>query len=102
MIITKSLKKGGKWAKKQIIEDINNRFKEKLQTLDPIDINDIQIINIAKDGNYFYRCISFFLTGNENNYQNIKDILISWIENNYNDFVEFFGDDGIHHLNKEE
>ena len=52
--------------------------------------------------NYFYRCISFFLTGNENNYQNIKDILISWLENNYNDFVEFFGDDDIHHLNKEE
>ena len=42
-------------------KDINNILKEKVKTLDPIDINDIQIIKISKDGNWFYRCISFFL-----------------------------------------
>lgn len=83
-------------------EDINNIFKEKVQTLGPIDIKDIQIIKISKDGNCFYQCISFLLTGNEKNYQNIKDIIIIWIEINYKDFVQFFGDDDIHQLKKED
>ena len=80
----------------------NKKFIEKVQTLEPININDIQIIQIKKDENCFYPCVSFFLTGNANNYQNIKDIIISWIENNYNEFIQFFGDDDINQLKKED
>ena len=42
-------------------EDINYIFKEKVQAFGLIDINDIQIINISKDGNCFYRCTSIFI-----------------------------------------
>ena len=49
----------------------------------------------------FYRCASYYLTGNENNYKNVKDLIIQWIENNYNEFLIFFGDDENNNIKKE-
>ena len=54
-------------------------------------MNDIKIIKIIGDGNCFYRCLSFFLLGNDDFFQDIKNEIINWIDNNretFNDFLE--------------
>ena len=52
--------------------------------------------------NHFYRCISYFFTNNQDNYKEVKKIIIEWIENNYEKFIDFFGDDDISGIKKEE
>ena len=44
--------------------------------------------------------ISFF--GNQNYYNNIKNLIIEWIENNYEIFTSFFGDDDSINVSKEQ
>ena len=65
-------------------------------------MNDIKIIKIIGDGNCFYRCLSFFLLGNDDFFQDIKNEIINWIDNNRETFNDFFGDDDINNISKEE
>ena len=71
--------------------DINANFINIVRTLNPISKNDITILKIKGDGNCFYRCLSFFLLGNDEFYEDIKNEIINWIDNNretFNDFLE--------------
>ena len=34
-------------------------------------------------------------------YTNVKDLIIQWIENNYNEFLNYFGDDENDNIKKE-
>ena len=61
-----------------------------------------KIVDITKDGNCFYRCLSYYLLKSQEYYKNIKNLIIDWIENNYKDFLDFFGDDDAKNLKKEE
>ena len=73
--------------------------------MNPINQNNIKIIKIIKvigDGNCLYRCISYFLLGNEQFYSDIKNEIISWIDKNLDLFKDFFGDDDINNKTKEE
>ena len=45
---------------KQTVININNKFKNIVKTNNPISADDISIKPIVKDGNCFYRSISFF------------------------------------------
>ena len=63
---------------------------------------DIEKIDINPDGNCFYRCLSYFFLLNEEFYLEIKHIIIEWIENNYDKFINFFWDDEENNLTKEE
>ena len=40
--------------------DINAKFLDIVKTLNHTRMNDIKIMKIIGDGNYLYRCISFF------------------------------------------
>ena len=82
--------------------EINTDFLNIVKTLHPINMNDIKIIKIIGDGNCFYRCLSFFLLGNDDFFQDIKNEIINWIDNNRETFNDFFGDDDINHISKEE
>ena len=42
------------------------------------------------------------LTLNEENYKEIKNIIIDWNENNYEKYINFFGDDDKNHISKED
>ena len=75
---------------KQTFINLNYKFKEIVKTNNPISAEDISIIPIIKDGNCFYRFISFFLLGDENYYMNIKELIINWIKDNYLHFENFF------------
>ena len=44
----------------------------------------------------------FFLLGNDDFFQDIKNEIINWIDNNREIFNDFFGDDDINHISKEE
>ena len=79
----------------------NDKFKEIVKQQIPISHNDVQKIEIDGDGNCLYRCLSFFLLGNDKFYENIKNEIINWIEENMETFKEFFGDDDINNISKE-
>ena len=64
-------------------------------------LNCINIIPIIKDGNCFCRCLSYFFLSDQDYYKEFKYIIIEWIENNYNNFVNFFLDDDINQISKE-
>ena len=53
----------------------------------------VNLVEITADGNCFYRSISYLLLGDENYFENIKELIIHWIENNYQQYVSFFSDD---------
>ena len=40
--------------------NINNEFKNIVKTNDLIKKNEVNIVNITKDGNCFYRAVAFF------------------------------------------
>ena len=82
--------------------DINANFINIVKTLNPINKNDIKIVKIFGDGNCLYRCLSYFLLGNDQFYVEIKNEIIKWIENNREEFDEFFGDDDANNKSKEE
>ena len=87
---------------KQTVININNKFKNIVKTNNPISADDISIKPIVKDGNCFYRSISFFLLGDENYYMNVKELIINWIEANYLLFESFFSDDTVNNIGKKE
>ena len=82
--------------------NINQEIKDLVYKEEKLHSNQIKIVDITKDGNCFYRCLSYFLLRSQEYYKNIKNLIIDWIENNYKDFLEFFGDDDAKNLNKEE
>ena len=45
---------------KEIKKNENNKFLDIVKTNQPISADEINIKNIVKDGNYFYRSIAFF------------------------------------------
>ena len=80
---------------------INNKLKSTIENNEKIK-KDIKIINIKSDGNCFYRCFAYFLLENEEFYTDIKNMIIEWIDKNYNKFIDFFGDIDEQNLSKEE
>ena len=83
--------------------DINENFKDIAKSLNPINQNDIKIIKVIGNLNYFYRCLSFFLFGNEKFYFDIKNEIKFSIDKNLELFKGFlFDDDEINKKTKEE
>ena len=82
--------------------NINSELKDLVYKEEKLNLNQIKIIEIEKDGNCFYRCLSFFLLKSQEYYQNIKDLIIEWIEAHYDNYLEFFGDDDANNITREE
>ena len=92
--------------KEENVENINliinnNRFQELVKQPLPLNKKDVQRVEVMGDGNCLYRCISHFLLNSENYYNDIKNEIINWIDNNRKQFNEFFGDDELHKITKE-
>ena len=86
----------------QIINlDINENFKDIAKSLNPINQNNIKIIKFIINWNYFYRCLSSFLSGNEQFYFDIKNEIKFWIDKNLELFKDFSNDDDINKKTKE-
>ena len=80
--------------KLKIVENqinVNARFKETVKNPTPISEDDVQKIKILGDGNCLYRCLSLFLLGNDQFYDNIKEEIIKWIDNNRAQFNDILG-----------
>ena len=60
-----------------------------MKTTNPINKNELKLLEIVGDGNCFYRCISYFILGNQDYYAEIKNEIIKWIDNNREAFNEF-------------
>ena len=84
-----------------IATNINRKLKRKVYLGQDLTTEDVTKIKIIGDGNCFYRCISYFFLNNQEFYIDIKNMVINWIDNNYETFLEFFGDDDINHLSRE-
>ena len=80
----------------------NNRFKIIAKSNGLIKKEDLQKISIEPDGNCFYRSVSYFLLGSQQYYNEIKKEIIDWIEKNKQKFIDFFGDDDVNNITKEE
>ena len=63
---------------------------------------DVDVVEIKTDGNCLYRSFSYFLLGTQDFYLENKNLIIEWIENYYEKFIQFFGDDDKNHITKEE
>ena len=53
------------------------------------------------DGNCLYRSISYFLFNKQQFYEEIKNLVIDWIENNFDIYLGFYGDDDSKNIKKE-
>ena len=85
-----------------IISNINSEFKNIVYDSNGfIEKDQADIVEILGDGNCLYRAISYFLFNTQAYYNEIKDLVIEWIENNYDIFLNFFGDDDSKNLKKE-
>ena len=82
--------------------NINNEFKDRVKTNSVIKNDEVNIVKIKDDGNCFYRAISFFLLGSQEFYMDIKNMIIDWIEKNFQLYEDFFNDDEINNLNHTE
>ena len=80
----------------------NNKYKAIAKTNSLIKKEDLRKIFIKPDGNCYYRIVSYFLLGSQDYYNEIKNEIINWIENNKKRFSEFFGDDDTNNITKEE
>ena len=87
---------------KKIICNVNSDLKVLVNNKQNINANQVKIITVQGDGNCFYRCISYFFLQSPDYYNEFKQLVIEWIDNNYEQFVNFFGDDEKHNLTKEE
>ena len=68
----------------KLIHNVNFDLKKVVKKKNPIKADQLKLILIDQDGNCFYRCLSYFLLHTTDYYQDIKDIIIDWIEKNYN------------------
>ena len=84
------------------LDIINKDLKDAVYGEKNLLSKEIYIKEITKDGNCFYRSISFFLLNTEEFYLEIKNLIIDWINNNYKQYTEFFGDDETNNITKEE
>ena len=87
---------------KKIICNVNSDLKDLVNNNQNINANQIKIIKVLGDGNCFYRCLSYFFLQSPDYYNEFKQLIIEWIDNNYEQYVNFFGDDEKHNLSKEE
>ena len=82
-----------------ISSNINSEFKNV--AADPngiIEKKDADIVEVI----CLYRCLSYFLFGTQNFYLEIKNLIIEWIENNYEKFTSFFGDEDANNGTKQQ
>ena len=87
---------------KKLITNVNSDLKELISDNKNLPVSKINLIPITGDGNCFYRCVSYFFINDEEGYEEIKAIIIEWIEHNYNQYLDFFGDDENNYLSIEE
>ena len=74
-----------------ITSNINSEFKNvAAEPNGIIEKNDADIIEVKSYDNCLYRCFSYFLFGSQNFFLEIKNLIIEWIENNYDKFFSFF------------
>lgn len=86
-----------------ISSNINSEFKNIAGNPNGIiEKNNADIVEVKGDGNFLFRYFSFFLFGTQIYYLQIKNLIIEWMENNYDKFTTFFGDDDNHNLTKEQ
>ena len=85
-------------TKKKLTANINNEFKDRVKTNNVIKNDEVNVVKIKDDGNCFYREISLFLLGSQEFYMGTKNMIIDWIEKNFQLSEEFFNDDEINNL----
>lgn len=89
--------------KKIIGSNINSQFKNAgCNPNGIIEKKDVDVVEIKTNGNCLYRSFSYFLFGTQDFYLEIKNLIIEWIENYYEKFIQFFGDVDKNHITKEE
>ena len=82
---------------------LNNILYDKVINYLNLNSNEVRLIDVNKDGNCFYRVISYFLFANENYYNLIRLTLYDFIMNNsksiinHNPYIDYFGK--IYHFN---
>ena len=81
--------------------NINSDLSDIIKNNENLSLNNVNIIPIVKDGNCFYRCLSYFFLSDQEYYKEFKEIIIEWIENNYKKFENFFGDEDRKNIPKE-
>ena len=71
-----------------------DKIKINLDTIKTIknyklNSNFFQLIDIGSDGNCLYRSISYIILHNQNYYDNIRQLVYNYINNNKPEFYEF-------------
>ena len=78
-ISTNDLKKKKSKKNQKNNININSDLSNIIKNKENLSFDNINIIPIVKDGNCFYRCLSYFFLSNQEYYKEFKEIIIEWI-----------------------
>lgn len=90
---------------KDIVIDNNDNiiFKEENLNFELYENNFFDIIQIIGDGNCFFRTVSKYIYGNENNYSILRKATYNYVKDNLTEFYEFcYVEDGCYYTDIEE
>ena len=90
---------------KDIVIDNNDNiiFKEENLNFELYENNFFDIIQIIGDGNCFFRTVSKYIYGNENNYSILRKATYDYVKDNLTEFYEFcYVEDGCYYTDIEE
>ena len=62
---------------------------------DVIPIQNFIIKKIQKDGNCFYRTLSYYFRETEDDYNEFRELITSYISNNADEYIEFVADEDV-------
>ena len=73
-------------------KNLQNNYTQDFHT---INKDDYVVKNITADGNCFYRSLSFYYRQTEKDFDEFRKLIISYIENNLDNYISFVADEEI-------
>ena len=73
-------------------KNLQNNYTQDFHT---INIDNYVVKNITADGNCFYRSLSFYYRQTEKDFDEFRKLIISYIENNLDNYISFVADEEI-------
>ena len=74
---------------------INPKVKEEVENYKTIETANYIIKKIKKDGNCFYRALSYFYRDTEDDHNKFRNLIISYIDENKKQYIEYIADEDV-------
>ena len=78
-----------------------NQYKFNKNNLQSLKKEDYIVKEITPDGNCFYRCLSYFYRQKENDYNEFRQLITNYIEQNIDYYLIFISDEEVNIKNED-